>query len=430
MARWRNWSGRVRARPRQLLKPRDETDLAARIAIAPAPVRAVGSGHSFTALGQSEGTIALLDAMRGVTAIDTRRREATVLAGTTIRELGEPLAEAGLALANQGDIDAQTIAGAVATGTHGTGARLGSLASQVVGLRLVMADGTVRELTAENDGDTFYAAQVSLGALGIVTSLRLRLETAYRLAERRVDLEFAALDEQLDALIGENRHFEFFWFLYSDRVQAKILQPTDAAATPPAGRVGALNEVVVENGLVWLLSNIALYLPRLAPRLSRLAGAMPSARRRVGPSHRIFPSRRLVRFNEMEYALPREAGPAALREIAAYVKRARPAVFFPLEYRTVAAEEAWLSPFYRRDSVTIAVHRYARADFRPFFDAVEAIFRNHRGRPHWGKLHTRSPAELAELYPRWTDFLAVRQRFDPEGRFLNDYLRRLFGLQS
>jgi FAD-linked oxidoreductase len=427
--RWRNWSGAQQASPSRILAPVDEGAIVEAVRAAARrgeTVRVAGSGHSFTPLVPTDGTMLRLDRHAGLVAVDVAAGTAIVRAGTTIRALGPLLAAHGLALANQGDIDAQAIAGAVGTGTHGTGAALGSLSSQVTGLRLVTASGEPIACDAVRERDLFDAARVNLGVLGAVSELTLRVRPAYRLVDTRWREDLGALLDRIDALGAQHRHFEFFWFPHADEALVKTLDETDEPATPRrAARVAS--EVLLENAALWVLCELARNDGARAPKLGRFATRTAGPTRHVDISSRVFASARLVRFNEMEYALPRDAGPDCVREIRAWIEASRPGVVFPIEYRLVAADDIWLSPFQGRASCTIAVHQYAKQDWRPYFDAIEAIFRNHRGRPHWGKLHTRVAGELADLYPHWDDFRRVRRVLDPDGRFLNPYLRSLLG---
>lgn len=350
-------------------------------------VRVAGSGHSFAPLVATDGVLLSLRELAGIVSCDPAAREATIRAGSTIASLGEPLLAHGLALANQGDVDVQAIAGALATGTHGTGAELGNLSSQLLGVRLVTADGATLQITAERDPELLAAARVSLGALGVVTEVRLALVPAYRLHERVWRVGIDECLAELEERVLRHRHFEFFWYPHKDYAEMKALDPTDAAVDPLPERKGE----------------------------------------RIDWSHRIFPSVRDLRFNEMEYAVPRAAGPACFRAIRSRMRERHPDVLWPVEYRTVARDDGWLSPFYGRDGVAISVHQDATLPCDEFFADLEPIFREHGGRPHWGKIHNLTARELAPLYPGWQDFLAVRARLDPQGVFLNDHLRLLLG---
>jgi FAD/FMN-containing dehydrogenase len=310
-----------------------------------------------------------------------------VRAGTKLHALGEALLALGLATANLGDIDVQSLGGALGTGTHGTGRSLPNLSAQVASLRLVLTSGEVVECSAERDADLWRAARVSFGALGVVSAARLRLLPAYRLHERTRRQSLAETLERLADEIAGNRHFEFFWFPARDFVETKALNPTSAEPESIAGR----------------------------------------KYERIGWSARILPSVRELKFHEMEYSVPAESGPDCMRAVETRMRARWPDVEWPVEYRTLRSDDAWLSTAHERETVTISIHQDARLPCRELFEDLEAIFREHRGRPHWGKLHTRTAAELADLYPRFADFCALRRRLDPQGVFLNDHLRRLLG---
>jgi len=399
---WRNWAGNVTATPQQIVQPTSEEEVVALVkqaARAGLPVRVLGSGHSFQPLCATEGLLLSLDDLQGVVAADSASGLATVWAGTKLHALGQPLLETDLALANMGDIDRQSVAGAVSTGTHGTGPALGNLSTQLTGLRLVTATGEMLAVDGVDQPELFKAAQVSLGSLGIITQATLACLPAYRLHERTWAEPFSECMERLDERINATRHFEFFWIPGEDVCACKALQPVEA-----------------EGG------QLSQKLPSLSDRLRRYIGP-----ERVDWSYRIFPSERTNRFVEMEFAVAAADGPACLREIRALMRDRHPSVQWPVEYRTLAADDSWLSPAYQRASVTISVHQAVDLPYTDFFHDTETIFRRYRGRPHWGKLHSHTAADFAALYPHWQDFLTVRQEMDPEGRFLNEHLRRIVG---
>ena len=388
---WSNWSGSVACTAQEVARPRSVDDVIAAVRAAARAghgVRVVGSGHSFVPLGATDGTIVVLGRLRGVEDIDSEKREATVLAGSKLYHLGKPLLDAGLALENMPDIDRQAIAGAIATGTHGTGETLGSLSTQVIGMRLVVASGDLVEIS-DREPDLLRAAQVSLGALGVVTHVRLRLLPAYRLHERTRTVSYEECTDTLASRIADNRHFEFFWVSGRDACMMKTLNPT------------AIEEdsETFDN--------------------QTLSGD------RIGPAHQIFPSARNTLFNEIEYSVPVEQGPDCLTELRELMLDKHKAITWPLEYRTVAADDIFLSPAYGRATVTISAHQPTPLPYEPFFSDVESVFRNHNGRPHWGKIHNLEAADLEILYPQWDEFRKVRERLDPDGRFLSPYLRRL-----
>lgn len=337
-----------------------------------------------------------LAAMSGIVAVDAANQRATILGGTRLCALGAPLAASGLALHNQGDVDTQAIAGALATATHGTGPACRNLSSAVVTSRLVLASGDVVDCSETTNGDLFQASRVSLGALGVLSSVEMALSPAYRLAERTWLEPTTAVLARLDELIAATRHFEFFWLPDQDRCFCKSLQPTDLPASPPESKP---ERVLGADGL-W-------------------------GQERIGPSWQIFPSVREDRFNEMEFFLPAERGPAAFLAVRELMMREYPDVTWPIEYRTLAADDAWLSPASGRDSVTISVHQGAALPYETFFRATQDIFVSFGGRPHWGKIHWLGPSYLGNQFSHWDRFWSTQHTVDPKGRLLNNHLRAL-----
>lgn len=426
---WRNWDGRVRCRPAEWTAPATETELAKQVAVwaqAGRRIRVAGSGHSFTPLAANDDVLLSLQRLSGLIATDPHQNEVEVWAGTPLRELGRLLAQHGLSQENLGDIDVQTLAGAISTGTHGTGAALGSISTQVSGFTLLTADGVLRQVDAASEPALFAAGRVALGTLGILTRIRLKVRPAYRLHLR---VQRGTLDQCLaeaQAWANSHRNFEFFWFPGTPYTLLKFTDETTAPVRPRARWQRGLDEVL-ETGLFGALSELARVMPALSPAVAQLAGRFVGTSDAIDAAHRIYPTVRRVRFHEMEYALPRQALVPALEAIRRQLARGCYRVFFPLECRFTAADDIWLSPAYRRDSAYIAVHMYSGMPFERYFRDLENILREHGGRPHWGKWHSLEAAELATLYPRWADFQALRQRLDPAGTFLNPYLYRLFG---
>ncbi|SEH13837.1 D-arabinono-1,4-lactone oxidase [Thermoleophilum album] len=420
---WRNWSRLVSARPAALLEPRAEEEVA-RVVAAAQSIKAVGRGHSFTAIAETSGVALDLRRMRRVVAIEGD--VATCEAGITIGELARRLAAVGLALANQGDIDRQTVAGAIATGTHGTGARFHSLSQQVAALRLVDAAGRVRTIAG---GEDLLAARVGLGALGVVTRVSFRCVPLFGLRRIEEPIDRQRVLSAFDAFADSADHFEIFALPYARRC---LVLRADRTA-PPRGthlsRARKLaSDLLLANGLFGLHCRAARRWPRAVPRLNRLLAGGFGRAQHHDVAYRIYAHPRLVRFNEMEYALPRAAGPEAVQRVLELIERRRLPICFPIEVRVSAAEEALLSPAHQRDTTWIAVHQYAPMAHEDFFRAVEEeVMRPLGGRPHWGKLHYREANELAQLYPGWTRFQALRARFDPTGKFENAYLRRVLG---
>ncbi|CAM2066918.1 FAD-binding protein [Sulfidibacter corallicola] len=427
---WSNWSGLVTCRPQNYVQPRSEEELAELVRTSRAEgreVRVVGSGHSFTPLVQTDDTLVNLDRLAGMIGCEARSLQATVHSGTKLHALGEMLFERGLAQENLGDINVQSIAGAISTGTHGTGIRFPGIAQQVIGMKLVDGKGEVVSCGIRENPELFNAARVSLGALGIISSLTLQCVPAYKLHYRseRATLENCLAD--LDRHREDNRNFEFYWFPYSDRVQLKFMNETDREPTN-VGIGKKFNDVVLENYAFWLLSTACRWFPSLCSSVSKLCASLVSADERTDWGHRIYATPRMVRFQEMEYNIPREAFPEVVREIRAKTAERRFKVHFPLECRFAARDDIWLSPSHQRDSAYVAVHMFKGMPWQDYFQALEKIFLAYDGRPHWGKWHSLTQRELADRYPRWADFLELRATHDPDGVFLNSHLRRLFGL--
>jgi FAD-linked oxidoreductase len=365
----------------------------------------------------------------GLRSASPETERATFFAATPLWAIGPALHPHGLALNNMGDIDRQTLAGAVATATHGTGRTLRCLSAHVAGFRLILADGSVLNCTPEDNAEIFRACRVALGTLGVMTEITLSLRPRYGLIEDNFFLRSGELFERLDELITRNRYFEFFWFAFSDVAICKTLNETDRPAPVPVSaetlrRRGA--RCGLEERVFAGLNEVLPYLPFLARPVHGLFSRVMPGPARVRWSHEVFPSARPVRFNEMEYALPIANGADCLREIVAEIRQKRLVTGFPLEFRTVAADDIPLSPFCERDSVTIAVHQYHKVDTTALFTVCEAIFRNHAGRPHWAKRHSRTRNELASLYPGFERFCTLRRKLDPRGKFLNRYLESLF----
>ena len=427
---WKNWSGYVACPDARVVTPGTDAELADALRgahQASQAVRMVGGGHSFSPLVASDGLIVSLDKLQGVIAVDTEARIARVRAGTRLWALGDALAAHGLAMENLGDINVQSLAGATSTGTHGTGIAFGNLATQIVGMKFLRADGSEASASAAEDPALFAGGRIGLGSLGVLTEISLRLVPSYRLHLERDTMDLEECLARSDELVAANRNFEFYWMPHSGVVQTKAWNTTDAPVDKHDWKRWA-NDVLLENTTFGLLCNIGKAVPALCPPISRLCASLLSHSEQVDASHSMLSTVRSVRFNEMEWSLPAARGADALREIRALISRREFPLMFPLEYRWVRADDLWLSPNHGRDSVHISVHQFRGMPFERYFDAVQAICLNHGGRPHWGKVHSLKGRRLAALYPRWDDFLALRERMDPAGRFLSPYLRELFGV--
>ena len=400
---WTNWVGNQSFAPVSTASPRDEEEVVALVRQAAERgqgVRVAGAGHSFTPVVQTDGLLLDLSAMRGVVATDPAARRATALPGTLIRDFYEPLWDVGLALRNQGDIDTQQIAGAVATGTHGSGTRYTSLSGVVRGVRLVTATGDVREV-GEDDLDLLHAAQVSVGMLGVVTQLELEVTDAYRLREHVSLRSWDDVMEHWDQLVAEHRHFGMFWL------------PTEESGA--LYNLDGHGERLADQCYVKVYDEVGPDVPD-----------DDTVGRRVDRCYRIFPMVYDANFHELEYFVALDRAPEALAAMRELMQRSLPDSVYPLEVRTVGPDEAFLSPQYRTPTVVISVSGKPGTDYWAYLRSVDALLADFDARVHWGKLHFMTPERLHALYPRAADFIALRRELDPQGMFLNDHLRPLF----
>ncbi len=431
-ARWRNWAGSESVTPVRVERPSNAGAVQRAVAAAARAglrIKAVGAGHSFSGIAVAPGVQLDLADLSGLVAVDAARGRVTLAAGTRLHRIPALLAPHGLALANLGDIDRQTIAGATSTGTHGTGARFGGLATQITAVTLVTADGGLLRVSETENAELLPAARLGLGALGILVDVTLQCVPRFLLHA----VEAAEpLDLVLESYLERSRtldHFEFYWFPHTGTALTKTNTrlPGDAARAPVGRVAGWVDDELLANGVYRGICAVGTLLPPLIPGMNRFAERFTGRREYTDASHRVFIANRTVRFHEMEYALPRHVVPDALREVRALIEARGWRISFPLEVRSAAADDLWLSTAHGRATGYIAVHRYHREDPAEYFHAVEAIMRAHDGRPHWGKMHDRDAASLAPAYPRFTDFLLVRDRLDPERRFSNSYLERVLG---
>ncbi|HKE72066.1 MAG TPA: D-arabinono-1,4-lactone oxidase [Acidimicrobiales bacterium] len=432
-ARWSNWARNQTCAPAEIRRPATEADLAEVVKQAAASgqrVKAIGAGHSFTSIACTDGVLVDLSGYGQVLAHDAATGRVTVEAGIPLHRLSDELDARGLALENLGDIDRQSVAGATQTATHGTGLRYRNLSSQIVGLRLVTGDGSVVEATAPDAGnenpDVFAAARAGLGALGLVSTVTLQCVPAFRLhaVEEPVPVDDVLAD--LDALVEENDHYEFYWVPHTRWALTKRNART-AEAPRPRPRVREwVDDMALNNYAFGVLCRAGRWRPSLIPRLAKI---IPNTGRLdyVDRSDRVFTSPRTVKFYEMEYAIPRAALPEALNRVRRLVDEIGMRISFPVEVRVVAPDDIPLSTAYGRETGYIAVHVYQGTPYDAYFSGVERIMDSYEGRPHWGKMHFQRSETLAPRYPRWDDFQQVRARLDPEGRFANPYLDRVLG---
>ena len=429
MATWRNWAGNQVAHPQSIESPQNVGELAEIVAQASArgqKIKAVGSGHSFTSAAATDGRMLRLENLRGISHVDREKNQVTVGAGTRLSELNTLLHAEGLALANMGDIAYQTVAGAISTSTHGTGKALTGLAGQVVAMTMVNGNGEIVECSATSHSDVFEAGRVSVGALGVVSQYTLQVVPSFRLRALEQPMRLDDVLENAHDLSATNDHFEFFWIPHTKWALTKRNNRTDDELQPLPRVRGWVEKTFMENYAFGAVCRVGRARPSLIPRL---ATALPSSgsREYVDQSFKIFASPRIVRFYEMEHALPVEAVVPALKEIRAMVDRKGYLLNFPVEVRFTKGDDVALSTAYGRDSAYIAVHVYKGMECEPFFRDVEDILRGYDARPHWGKMHYRDAAELSTLYPKWNDFIALRDRLDPGRTFANAYTDTVFG---
>ena len=407
------------AEPRGRFAPTTEEELVDWLNRTEGPMRPVGAGHSFSALVPTDGYLVVLDKMAGLMA-HRDGTHATFGAGTRLSDVGPALETIGQAPLILPDIDRQTLAGAVATGTHGTGLDLHSISGNITRMRLATMDGNVLDLTEEGDPDRFRAACVSVGALGIATAIELNNRSAYQLKAQTSMQKIEDVLDGFEEAAATHRHYEMFPLTHSDYAIALAIDETDDAINNPP--VSPEEEAAFANAMAaWLDVPPA----DRRPLINGLAEQIPPSEV-VDASYKILSNVRSTRFNEMEYAVPREVGGDCVREILATIAEREIDVVMPLEYRYVRGDDLWLSMDEGGDRAAISVHRLAQFDPMPLFNTVEPIFWKYGGRPHWGKMHSLGRAELEALYPRFNDFCALRETLDPEGRLLNDHLRKLF----
>ena len=427
---WRNWGRNQRCSPAAVEEPESEFEVVEAVRRAAAvdqPVKVAASGHSFTDIACTDGRMLRLERLDRLVAIDDEASTVTVEAGIQLWKLNEELSRRGLALANLGDIDRQTISGAIATATHGGGARFGGLATFVRGLELVTGDGTVVRCSPDEEPELFTCARVALGALGVVTKLTLQCVPAFRLhsIERPTTLDSMLAD--FDEVVDANEHMDFYWWPHTDVATVKIANRTEAPVRRKSPYKTWRDEVVLANYLFGALCAIGRARPAAVPDLMRRTASSLGKTELVDESHRVLCSRRLVRFVEMEYAIARADAPKALLGIRDLIEGERLPVDFPIELRVAAADDIPLSTANGRDTAYLAVHLSAGRPFEAYFRGVEAIMDELDGRPHWGKMHYQRADTLAPRYPEWDRFQAVRAELDPEGRFCNAYTDRVLG---
>lgn len=417
---WQNWSGGQRSTPERIIYPKDVDALINEVKAA-SKCRVVGAGHSFTPLAKTDDTLFCLDNLSGLISHDAEKCQATVYAGTRLKNMGQALADINQSLFNQGDIDEQSIAGAVGTGTHGTGKTLECISNAAVEFELVCANGDVLTCNAQENADIFHAGRVSLGSLGIMSKITLQNLPLYKLEEKTTLADLDYILENIESLADKYRHVECMPFLHSDKAILKILDSTNKASTPEPSA-----PLISDDFALTAMCEAVRFAPFTNKSIQKLVKHFLSDEYHINYAYKIFPTPRNTRFNEMEYQVPAVRGVECLQEVMHCLRKHNVPVAFPLEFRYVKGDDAWISPFYQRDSASISMHQYHKCDYASVFKLVEPIFWKYEGRPHWGKLHTLGAQELSELYPKWQDFLAIREQLDPTQKFLNAHLSKLF----
>jgi L-gulono-1,4-lactone dehydrogenase len=439
--RWHNWAGNVWASPRRRSSPGSAEEVAAEVRRAAADgltIRMTGTGHSFTPTAVSDGVLLRPDRMTAIRAVDPAAGTVTVEAGCPLHVLNAELLSRGLSLANMGDIQVQTIAGATQTGTHGTGRDVGGMAAQIAGLELVLANGSIVTCSAQAPAGgvapagtagsgLFDAARVGLGALGIVSAVTFSVVPAFLLEAREEPMSWSRVISELDELTADNEHFKFYWFPHSEGCLTKRNNRTEGPARPLPRWRHLLDDEFLSNSLFGATCRLGRLVPAVIPTVNSVAARALGSRTYVDAAYRVFTSPRRVRFKEQEYAVPRAALSDVLAEVKSLFQRRDWRISFPIEVRVTPADVLWLSTAYGRDSAYIAVHVFHSAPHVHYFGEVEAIMTAVGGRPHWGKMHTRDAHYLAGVYPRFTDFVALRDALDPDRRFGNLYLTQVLG---
>jgi FAD-linked oxidoreductase len=425
-----NWAGNIKWTPKEVLLPKSEEEIADIIKKAVSSgktIRTVGSHHSFTPLLATNSVSLSLDGMQGLISKEPNNR-AVAWSGTKLKRLSEDLAENGLALENMGDINVQSVAGAISTGTHGTGITLGSVGTQVEEITFLNGLGELITLNEENNYHEFKCAQLSLGSLGVITRMKMRCKEAYNL---ELDIRKEKLSDvlaNLDKIVNENRHFEFYSIPNSQWSQTKRSNIVGEKAGHTSKFSAFINDIVLENWALQLLCSVNKAIPSSSKTISNLIGSFISNEKKVQQSHKVFSTVRNVKFTEMEYNIPYESYQEVVKEMLKLIDKNNYHISFPQEHRFVQADDIYLSPAHNRNSAYIASHVYKGMDNTRYFKDLEDLFVAHGGRPHWGKMHTRDASFFRKAYPKFDDFLQVRSKHDPNGIFLNDHLKKVFGV--
>ena len=429
MPSWNNWAGNQRSKPVRIERPENELEVVEVVRRAVADslrVKVVGSGHSFTGIAVPDEVMIDLTRMNRVVKVDHTDGMITVQAGIVLSDLNAYLESHQLSMPNLGDVTYQTLAGAVSTSTHGTGLQRTGLAAQIRAFKLVTASGEVLTCDPVHNAEIFHCGRASLGALGVITEVTLNVVPAFNLRAVEQPMRISHVLDNFAQLIQENDFFEFYWVPHTKWALTKANNVSMDAIDSPGRFATWYNKMFMENYAFGLLCRFGRLFPKLIPKLATI---LPSSGRveYVNVSHRIFSSKRLVKFYEMEYSITLDSLVPALREVMQMVEDRGFLISFPVEVRCTGSDDIPLSTSTGRRSAYIAVHMFKGCEYTEYFAAVETILRKHEGRPHWGKIHNLDASDISSLYPEYQRFIEVRNQLDPEGVFTNDYLRRVLG---
>lgn len=423
----KNWAGNLEFHPKTILTPAttEEAQFQIKQQISQnKTIRMRGTAHSWTGLIATSDTYLHLDKMQGVISADPEKQLITAYAGTKLKLFGEVAFKHKLALPNQGDVDHQSLAGSMGTGTHGTGISLQSISNQLRAAKLISGTGEIVEVDGEKNPDLLKALGVSIGSLGLVTEATVKMHPAYKLKVESFSEDMSTALGHFKKRLHENRHLEMFYFPVGDWSMVKLMNLTDEEPSARS-KLNKVTDLVLEN---WLYEGLNILAGKIGTYkgIDALMRKFVSHNQKVDWSHRAFPTERTVRFMEMEYNLPIEKFESVFEELKVTIKKHNFQTLFPIEIRFVKGDDLWLSPAYQRDSVYFAIHTYITEDYRPYFNEMQSIFKRHGGRPHWGKWHSLTHDDLAAVYPKWQDFHQIRSELDPKGLWLNPHLRSMF----
>ncbi|TDQ28656.1 D-arabinono-1,4-lactone oxidase [Tenacibaculum caenipelagi] len=427
----KNWAENVQWNPSAVAFPHSENEIQQLVLKAirfNQKIRVIGSGHSFTSLCSTDEILVTLDNFQGLISIDKEKNQATVKAGTKLSLLGELLFKEGLAMENMGDINVQSIAGAISTGTHGTGINLKSISNQVIGLKFVNGKGEIIECSTTKNTELFKAAQVSLGCLGIITEITLQCVPTYKLKLQNKKEKLSDVLATLDERNSQNRNFEFYWIPYTNTAWTKTSNIVEDSEPDKVNFFNYWTEYVLENYVFKLMCEYARVLPSQNKTVANITAASISNVKKVYHSHKVYATQRMVKFHEMEYNVPVETYQDVFKDVQKIVNSKKFNIHFPIENRWVKGDDVYMSPAYNRDSAYIACHVYNKKDSSAYFTALEEIFKAYDGRPHWGKINTFTTDDIVRMYPKFADFLTFRKEHDPENIFVNPYLQKLLGI--